>query len=510
MREEGPVIEKLQKWSIGGSVAICLLLLAAATGVSYILHELGLPDTNIVLVYMVGVLIASSITDGFFYGVMESVLAMVAFNYFFISPYYSLDVDSPDYVFAIGIMLLTAVITSMVTSKAKITAKEAGEREQETTSMLKLTNQIAEASCMEEIAAVVVEHTSQLLKCNTSYLAAEDGKLSGRILRQTAGGLQVWEDSLECEKQQILFEESDRKEYVDSKMCRDWPIYGQNGLLGVLRIPLERGSQIETSQMRMLNSIKETACLALDRLCVLNQQMKDNAIMERERYKATLLRSISHDLRTPLTGIMGTAEILLDMTGEGKPENRLIKDIYQDAEWLYELVENVLSLTRLQNGAPVHKEKEACEEVIDAAVQRIQGRIGKRKIQVQVPEECLELNMDAKLIGQVLLNMLDNAVRYTSEDGAIWISVRKDSDEAIFEIMDSGNGISEKDLANIFQLFYTANGENGDKIRGTGIGLAICEAIVKAHGGTIYAGNREEGDGAVFRFTIPIEREDFD
>lgn len=279
---------------------------------------------------------------------------------------------------------------------------------------------------------------------------------------------------------------------------------GQNGLLGILRVPIEQAKEMSQAQMKMLMSIKETTCLAMDRMCSVRQQMRDKGIIEKEKERTILLRSISHDLRTPLAGIMGLAEILMDMAEEGRTQKQLIEDIYQDAEWLYQLVENILSLTRLRDGILIHKELEACEEVVDAAVQKMQRRAEGRRIQVFVPGECLVLPIDAKLIEQVLLNLLDNAIKFTNEEDEIQISVFREDGEAVFEVKDSGEGISQEDLPYIFQLFYTKSKENNGKKKGTGMGLVICESIVKAHGGSISAGNRKDGTGAVLRFTLPL------
>lgn len=484
---------------------ICVLLLAVATGTGYIFHIHHLLDTNIVMIYMLCVLLTSSMTEGFIYGILEAFLAMGTFNYFFVSPYYSLNVDHVSYAISLVIMFGTAVITSMITSKAKVKEKEARERENETVFLLHLTNQAAEAQCMEDVMLSVVKHTQSILNCKIACaVTAQDGSLCSKFVSMGDTGETVWEELQEKEQLEQAFTDSECPESVDTGRYRNWPVFGQSRLLGILRIPLKDVHRMKRAQMRLVTAVRETVCLAMDRIYVREQQMRDNAMMEKERYRATLLRSISHDLRTPLAGIMGTLEMLLDMEKEEERKARLVRNAGQDAQWLYELVENVLSLTRMQDGELIHKEQEACEEVVEAAVRRIQGRLEKRKIQVQVPEECLLASMDIRLIGQVLANILDNAVKHTQPDGEIRIMVEKQGEEAVFEVMDDGRGILEEDMPNIFQLFYTTRGENTDKSKGTGIGLAICESIVKAHGGRIWAANRTDRQGAVFWFALPI------
>lgn len=486
---------------------ICLILLIIATGVGYIFRMYHLLNTNVVLIYMVCVLLAASMTDGFVYGIITAILAIGSYNYFFVEPRYSLDVDNPSYVTAMTSMLFAAVLTSMLTSKSKLNERKAKARESETSSMLKLTNQVAEAYSVEKIAEHIIIYVSSVLKCEIAcILAGDNAKLPDRFLRLTEQGELVWAPLPEKEELEAVFHLMGRASYSDSAHYREWPIYGHAGLLGILRIPLAEAKKMEQAQMKLFFSARETARLALERLNALQQQLRDNAVIEKERYRSTLLRSISHDLRTPLTGILGTSEMLLDMTPE-EPKRKLIEDIYKDAQWLREISENVLSLTKLNDGGLIHKEPEACEEVIGTAVRRIQNRAAQRCIQVFVPEDCLVVLMDVRLIEQVLVNMLDNAVKHTREDGTICILAEEQEEQAVFEVRDNGEGLSEDDIPYLFQLFYTTKGENTDRQKGTGLGLAICEAIVKAHGGSIDARNGENGWGAIFRFTIPIKEE---
>lgn len=503
------MLEKIEKSNgkIIKSILICLLLLVAASGIGYWFKSYNLLDTNIVMIYMVCVLISASLTEGFVYGIVQAFLSIEAFNYFFVEPYYSLNVDNPSYATAMIIMLFAAVITSMITSRSKINEKNAREREEETTLLLRLNNHIAEACSLEDIAYNVVKYASNILKCKIACtITGEDGKLIDRYLRQAEDGEQVWERISSTEELERAFCCETRTECYDSEEYRDWPIYGKSGLLGTLRIPLMEAKRMGQTQIRLFMSIKETAHLAMDRLCVLRQQMLDNMMMEKERYRSMLLRSISHDLRTPLAGIMGATEMLLHMTDEQDLRRKTLEGISREAQWLYELVENVLTLTRLRDGKLIHKQPEACEEVIETSVRRIRGRAGSRSIKVQVPEECIEVPMDARLIEQVLVNIMDNAVKYTGETGEICIRVRKEKEEAVFEVMDNGRGIQEKELPFLFQQFYTTHGENTDKVKGIGMGLTICESIVDAHGGKIHAANREDTRGAVFRFTIPMKQ----
>ena len=245
--------------------------------------------------------------------------------------------------------------------------------------------------------------------------------------------------------------------------------------------------------------------MAMERIEVTVARVRDRESMERERERANLLRAIFHDLRTPLSGIMGTSEMLMDMTDKEDDRQGLLLNIYQDADWLKSLVENILSLTRLQDGnIVIHKEMEAIEEVIVCAVAHVERSFPDRAIQVDTPEDFRLVPMDAKLIEQVITNLLDNAVKHTKPKEAITVSAGYTEDSVVVSVRDEGEGIARADASNLFKIFYTSKIRSADVKRGIGLGLTICETVVNAHGGTITGGNRTDRKGAEFIFTLPL------
>jgi len=297
-----------------------------------------------------------------------------------------------------------------------------------------------------------------------------------------------------------------RTSYDVGEQFYDWPIYGRESILGVLRIPRENAVSMSEAQKRLLRSMIESTALAMDRFRSAQEQQKSREETVQERYRSNLLRAISHDLRTPLSGIMGTSEMLMDMTDHADPRYSLAQGIHKDADWLHSLVENILSLTRLQDGRlMLTKQPEAAEEVIGGAVGHIMKRYPEYEIMGSVPEEVLIVPMDAKLIEQVLINLLDNAVKHTPPDREISVTASEGKDIAAFSVADRGCGIAVSDLPNIFQMFYRTRSGEADAQRGVGLGLTICEAIIKAHGGTIEGHNRSDGQGTEFVFTLPME-----
>ena len=358
-------------------------------------------------------------------------------------------------------------------------------REKETQALYVLTNRLSETESTEEIARVTVESIRDVFQTRAELIWFDDSGISETALMQR-------------------LEDTDGDCLTDGENCI-WPINGRESRLGLLRIPAEAGQQLGKNQKKLLWSMLECAALAVDQFRAAQERLRYREESEHERYRGNLLRAISHDLRTPLSGIMGTSEMIRDMSREDDPRHALAQGIWDDADWLRSLVENILNLTRLEDGRLVlQKQPEAVEEIIANALEHIAKRAPEREIGVDIPEDLLLVPMDARLIVQVLVNLLDNAIKHTAPEREIRIAVQRDGTDAVFCVADRGDGISPEDLPYIFRTFYTSRHNRADAKRGIGLGLAICDAIVKAHGGTIRAENRTDG-GALFRFTLPME-----
>ncbi|MEZ4358034.1 MAG: DUF4118 domain-containing protein [Eubacteriales bacterium] len=491
-------------------ILILLCCIAASTGVGWLFRYLNFPKTNIVVVYILSVLLTARFTKGYIYGIVASIIATGTFNYFFTQPYYTFSVNDPTYLITFAIMTLTAIITSTLTSKVKQNALEAEQKEAEASALYRLTNRLTDAKDISDIASIAVNTISDILGCRAACLCFDrDGEPEHNFIQQQDSKRQIHRrvDDAAALKRSM---ETLRTDYEADHEFYDWPIYGREAILGVLRIPKKTAANMTAMQNRLLHSMLESMALAMDRFRSAQQRAESNEEALKERYRSNLLRAISHDLRTPLSGIMGTAEMLMDMTKRKDERYELAEGIYKDADWLHSLVENILNLTRLQEGRLVlDKQLEAIEEVVGVAVAAIAKRTPGREITVQIPDEVLLVPMDARLIEQTLVNLLDNAVKNTPPDKEISICVKEDKEHAVavFSVMDFGSGISEVDLPHIFQMFYTRHGRRADAQYGVGLGLAICESIVSAHGGNIKAQNRSDGQGAEFVFTLPMKGE---
>lgn len=232
--------------------------------------------------------------------------------------------------------------------------------------------------------------------------------------------------------------------------------------------------------------------------------------IEKEKMRATLLRAISHDLRTPLTSIIGSTSVVLENEDSISPEKKreLLSEVIEESKWLIQMVENLLSITKINSeGAKVNKREEIVEEILSETVTNFRSRYTTAKINVSVPEEVLIVPMDAILIEQVLYNLLENAIIHGKTVTHIELAVTVEGQFARFSVSDNGKGIAEELFPTLFEdTGWYEESSRSDGKRNMGIGLSVCYSIIRAHGGEIYAYNKPEG-GATFCFLLPLEDE---
>lgn len=486
---------------------LSFILVSIASLIGNLFRYIGFQDTNIVLLYIIAVLMSNIYSNGHYVGIITSILSTLAFNYFFTDPYFSLSVNDPNYVITLFIMTITSFIASSLTIRVKQSALAAHERENETKSLLALTNRLTDAKNVDDIFSILIRNLNTCFDIPVAALSFNENgfpentfiqiSIDGTMLRRETENIQEIKHSIENLKTQFD---------IGSEFC-DWPIYGRDNILGLVRIPIEHSKLMTETQLRLLRSMIESTALALDRLYSAQQKIKSIGEAKQERYRSDILRSISHDLRTPLAGIIGTSEILMSITDESDMRYPLMSSIHSDSEWLKSLVENILNLTKLEDGKLIiKKELEAVEEVIGSAIFQISKRNSEFEIITKIPEDLVLVPMDAKLIEQVLINLMDNSIKHSFSEKLELIFFLDENDEnAIFIVSDFGNGIPEEKLPFIFQPFYTAKDSVIDSRRSIGLGLTICKAIIKAHGGTIHAKNKADESGAEFIFTLPME-----
>ncbi|MEG0290748.1 MAG: DUF4118 domain-containing protein [Erysipelotrichaceae bacterium] len=479
-------------------------LLTISSMIGLFFRDNGIPEANIVIIYIFAVFLTARYSEGFIFGILASILATLSYNYFFTAPFYSLAVKDPYYFITFIVMTITALITSALTSSAKQNAIEAQHKEMEASALYRLTNRLSGALNMDHIVSTAIEEISKVMNCEVECLYFNE-TLNHQFLIQKLDGSQILGEKMDGKALKKKFEFRGNHYQVDHEYY-EWPIYGQEILLGVFRIKSEIGEQLTPSQIHLMQAMNESTALAMDRFNLSQEKIAVHEEVEQERYRSNLLRAISHDLRTPLSAIIGTSEMMMDMSKKNDPRHDLARDIHQEANWLHSLVENILSLTRLQSGkVPLHQESEVLEEIIGSAVHHVSQSSPKYEINVHTPEALLLVKVDAKLIEQVIINLLDNAIKHSPNDAPISITLSKEGEYAKTVVRDYGSGISDADFPKIFEMFYSTNTKHADAQHGMGLGLTICSAIVKVHGGDIKASNVKGETGAEFMFTLPLE-----
>ena len=453
-----------------------LLSLVMATSLSLLFYRWGLSDANIITVYILGVLITSVVTEHMVYGVLASVASVFIFNYLFTDPRYTLLAYDIGYPMTFLVMLLASLLTGTLAARMKNLAYQSAINAYRTKILLDTNQSLQHAAGREAIVRATADQLSKLTGRDVAIYLPED-----------------------CDLEQLLSQgKTDARLYC--------PIRLSGVLYGVAGIDV-KDNPVDAFENGILMSILGECALAMEN--EKNAREKEDAavLAQNEQLRANLLRTISHDLRTPLTSISGNASNLMT-NGEDFDEatkRHLYTDIYDDSMWLINLVENLLSVTRMEGeGVELHKDAELMDEVIAEALRHIDRRQSEHTITVENENELLLVQMDARLIVQVIINLVNNAIKYTQRGSTITISAREEGHTAVVRVADDGPGIPDEMKPQIFELFYTGENPVTDGRRSMGLGLALCRSIVTAHGGEISVSDAVP-HGAVFTFTLPVK-----
>lgn len=487
-------------------------LLTGATLLSMTLRTLETGSLNIIMVYILSILIVSRITMGYIYGIAASILSVLSFNFFFTIPYFTFNAIQPDYPITFIIMLLVALITSALTVRIRTQARFAVEREHRAEVLYEISSKLLVTRGVENIVPLVNEYIVKLFNRSVIFYTEKPGKNSeGTFIKpsldEDASFFQL-KDERAAVKWVFVNQKCDGAgtDTFTGACAFYMPVISHGHILGVIGLSCAK-SKLEHDSRLFLQMITSQVAMALERQYLSDKQRQILLESEKEKMRSNLLRAISHDLRTPLTCILGASSVILE-NGDKMDKNthdQLLSNIKEDSQWLIRMVENLLSVTRINEGTMnVAKTPEAAEEVVAEAISRIRKMYPSRKISVKVPDELLMVPMDGTLIEQVLINLIENAIKHCDEDSKINVLVKKGRDNAIFQVIDDGRGIAEKDFPYLFESYVPDGSRSPDSTRGMGIGLSICMSIIKAHHGKMEAANRKEG-GAIFQFMLPLE-----
>lgn len=487
-------------------------ILGGTTFLSIILKSLNVENQNMITLYILSVLVISRLTSGFTYGIVASLISVTLYNYLFTEPYFSLNtIQKGDWI-TFFIMLLGSLLTSALTVHAKDQAKFAVDKERRTELLYEINKKLLITRGLHNIVELTNKYiTKNFHRSSIFYLKDPQEDSVGFLLQSEEefdAGFMLSEEERAVARWVFINQKPAGAGTATHMGARALyiPVISQGNVLGVLGLSCINGTQLSKNNRSFLRMVASQVAMALERQHLSDEQRLILVESEKEKMRSNLLRAISHDLRTPLTGILGASSTILENVDilDEQTKIKLITNIKEESQWLIRMVENLLSVTRIDDASDVMKSPEAAEEIVAAAIRRIRKRFQERKIDVIVPDELLLVPMDGTLIEQVLINLIENAIKHSGEDTLIKVEIKKDDNSAIFEVSDNGEGIIEQDFPNLFKGYSSNEKKVSDSSRGMGIGLGICMSIIKAHHGYMEAKNRDDG-GAVFRFTLPLD-----
>jgi two-component system sensor histidine kinase KdpD len=475
-----------------------------ATGVAWVLFgQRQLAD--VVMVYLLGIVLVA-MRFGYGPSLGAAVSSVLLADFFFVPPYFSFAISDFQHVVMFIVMFVVAFVVSNLTQRIRLQADAAQYRERRTASLYAMSRELAATRTANSLASVAATHMYEVFEAKIAILLAVEGRLASASI-DTKGFVP---DDKDMAVAAWAFAH-DRPagmgtDTLPSSPAVYIPMRGAQGPIGVLGVlPDDPRGLSDAGQRALLEMFASQIASALERARLAEDAQRANLQMEAERLRSSLLSAVSHDFRTPLSVITGSASALLEPESKLPPAARrdLAETIHEEAERLNHLVRNLLDMTRIASGAvKVNKEWQPIEAVVGAALSRVEVPLKGRHIDVEIAPNLPLVPIDAVLIEQVLINLLENVAKYTPAESPVEISAHQDQNAVVVEVADRGPGIP-KDLADkIFEKFYRLPRERAGG--GAGLGLAICRGVVEAHGGRIWVDARD-GGGSRFSFSLPIE-----
>lgn len=480
---------------------------AQAAGLVLIATLIGLviqpffSSTNLVMVYLLAVVIVA-IRAGYGPAVAASMLSVLVFNYFFVPPQLTLRVADAEYLLTFAGLFIVGVVIANLTTQVLEQAEEAREREAQTAALYALSKDLAITTNLDATVRTILAHIQGTFHTEVAIYLRRDTQLSLSSTTSPLLAAAVTTHALEraCQLNEPV---EITVNTPDLERLLAIPLRTAQGTLGVIVLGMSPSFALAAHHF-ILSAFTNQAALAIEAAQLAETARMAQLLHERDKLHTALLNSISHDLRTPLVSITGALSSLQThaMLYDEQARHDLIEGAWQEAQRLNRLVANLLEMTRIEAGAvQLNQEYFDVAEIIGVARAQLKERLKDRTLDVTIAPELPLVYVDISLMTLVLVNLLDNVLKYSAQELPIEINADMQGARVILEVADHGPGIPEADLPHIFEKFYRS--PNSQHIRGTGLGLSICEGIVEAHGGVIQAANRAEG-GAVFSIALPV------
>lgn len=487
-------------------------ILVAATIIGWGFLRLGFANANIIMVYLLGVLLTSTFTSGYTCGVLSAFLSVILFNYFLTEPRLSLAAYGSKYPITFAVMFASALLTCTLATKLKAHAQLSARDAYRTKLLFDMNRQLQKAETPDEVYQMTATQIQKLMQQDVLVYPAQGEALLDGIVYPADGSSphSVTKEKQEQDVIRWVWQNRKRAGATTETFAKAKRLYlairiGQQ-VYGVIGIPMERQTQPDAFTSSILFSILGECALALESLHNAEEKEKAAVLAKNEQLRANLLRSISHDLRTPLTSISGNADTLLhsyNMLDE-QTRKQIFTDIYDDAQWLTGLVENLLFITKITDGSvKLHLSDQVVDDIVSEALRHIDRRSVEHHITVDCGDEPLLVRVDAGLIMQVLINLVNNAVKYTPPGSNIRITAIQQEKAAEICVSDDGPGIPDERKELVFKMFFTGSNLIGDSRRSLGLGLTLCQAIIHAHHNEMTLKDNLP-HGCIFSFTLPL------
>jgi two-component system sensor histidine kinase KdpD len=496
-------LQRTFRWR-GYLIGLGLVVLATLLG--HLVQTFFAP-TNIIMIYLLCVTV-SAVLGGLGPSIMVSVLGVLAFDFFFVTPYLTFAVDDTQYVFTFIALLLVGITISYLTSRVRRQTEAAKIRERETAALYALGRDLAISGDLLSYIEAIVKRIKETLGHDVTIFlpdAQSDGKL-----KAYAGDAETGIDQNDLVAAAWSFQYQKKAghgtETFSNAKERYLPLVTVRGAVGVmaLRTP-GTVSELSVEQERLLKAYADLVAAAIEGIQLADELHNAQVLKATEKLQTALFNAISHDLRTPLVSVIGTLSSLQEegMGLDDVAKKNLIQVAREEADRLNHLITNLLDESRIEAGAiTLFRQSSEVQDLVGAALEQLGSRASARSINIDIPSETPFISVDFGLIVQTLANILDNALKYSPPDSPIEIRVRQVSQEVHIEIADHGVGIPEQDLPHVFGKFYRI--KRPDNVAGTGLGLSISKGIVEAHGGHIKAEKGPDG-GTIIRLILPVD-----
>ena len=474
-----------------------------------ILYHSDIGHQNINIVMSMAIFIIAASTDGYIYGVLSAVIGVFAYDFIITSPRYAFSFTR-GFPITLITMMLVVFTSSTITTNIRKQARHAKQQRQRAELLYSINRKLLSTRDIDTIARYAMEYLKNDLNRSVAFFeTATPGGTLNPYFRYVKDDVEIAYFTTE-EMQNLVKLTAQRQVPLDiDGKGYFYPLVMLNITFGVFAFACNE-KDFNKKQIMFLSLIADQTAQALKMYQLTLKKQEALLMVETEKIKNSFLRSISHDLRTPLTGIIGSSATILEGKEElsAEVQLKLVEGIHKDSQWLLSMVENILSITKVRkNGMLIEKTEEIVEEVVERVVSAFHKRFPDAKIMVKHSENIILIPMDSMLISQVFINILENTQRHAKgQRSDVIVEIKEEDDFVSFIITDSGPGIDTGILPNLFLYPIESEDIYKDSTRGLGIGLYICNTIINAHDGELYAENQPEG-GARFVFTLPMSGE---